>query len=89
MKPRNVLGCLLNPVLMITSFEIHRGSNRFGRKEFSQFEVFLIYLLVMTGLLPVYSETFSPVSFLEQILCLKFGSNISLDCQGGITMKNF
>uniref|UniRef100_A0A663F5F9 Cilia and flagella associated protein 54 n=1 Tax=Aquila chrysaetos chrysaetos TaxID=223781 RepID=A0A663F5F9_AQUCH len=42
MKPRNVRGCLLNPVLMITCFEVCRGSNRFGRKEFSQFEVFLI-----------------------------------------------
>uniref|UniRef100_A0A8C0EKT6 Cilia and flagella associated protein 54 n=1 Tax=Bubo bubo TaxID=30461 RepID=A0A8C0EKT6_BUBBB len=49
MKPRNGLGCLLNPVLMITCFEICRGSNRFGRKEFSQFEVFLICLLVMTA----------------------------------------
>uniref|UniRef100_A0A8B9FJF6 Cilia and flagella associated protein 54 n=1 Tax=Amazona collaria TaxID=241587 RepID=A0A8B9FJF6_9PSIT len=49
MKPRNVLGCLLNPVLMITCFEICRGSNRFGRKEFSQLEVFLICLLVKTA----------------------------------------
>lgn len=50
MKPRNVLGCLSNPVLMITCFEVCRGSNRFGRKAFSQFEVFLICLLVISCL---------------------------------------
>jgi len=55
-KPRNVLRCLLNPLLMIICFEICRGSDRFGRigsNGFSQFEVFLICLLVMTDLLPV------------------------------------